>query len=114
MTFLTGTIRRGVRTSWVMVARTTNFHDVDREAIGERDGEAPSSPVDVAASVYMHDLHRAGVVNDAVDHPVVTSATRVQPAKLAAEGLAYSLWIVSERPEDELDAGCGDLLWQPL
>jgi hypothetical protein len=59
----------------------------------------------------MHDLHRAGVFNDAVDHPVVTSASRVQPNKLAAEGLAYSLLIVSERPDDELDAGRGDLLW---
>jgi hypothetical protein len=72
---------------------------------------APSSPVDVAASVYVHDLHRAGVFNDAVDHPVVTSASRVQAAKLAAEGLAYSMWVVSERPEDELDTGRGDLLW---
>jgi hypothetical protein len=59
----------------------------------------------------MHDLHRAGGFDDAVDHPVVTSASRVQPAKLAAEGLAYSPWIVSERPEDELDAGRGDLVW---
>ena len=72
--------------------------------------KAPSSPVGVAASVYMHDLHRARVFNDAVDHPVVTSASRVQAAKLAAEGLAYSLWIVSQGPEDELDAGRGDLL----
>jgi hypothetical protein len=82
--------------------------------IGERDGEASSSPVDVAASVYMHDLHGAGVINDAVDHPVVTSASNVQAGELAAEGLAYSLWIVSERPEDELGAGSSDLLWQPL
>lgn len=73
--------------------------------------KAPSSPVDVAASVYVHDLHRAGVFDDAVDHPVVTSASSVQAAKLAAEGFAYSLWIVSEGPEDELDAGRGDLLW---
>ena len=73
--------------------------------------DAPSSPVDVASSVYVHDLHRASVFNDAVDHPVVSSASRVQPAKPAAEELAYSLWIVGERPEDELDAGRGDLLW---
>jgi hypothetical protein len=86
-------------------------HLVCRSGIGERDGKAPSSPVDVAASVYMHDLHRAGGLDDAVDHTVVTSASRVQAAKLAAEGLAYSLWIVSESPEDELDAGRGDLLW---
>lgn len=59
----------------------------------------------------MQDLHRAGVFNDAVDHPVVTSAGRVQAAKLATEGLTYSLWIVSERSENELDAGGGDLLW---
>jgi hypothetical protein len=90
-------------------AKTVEFRSLNR--IGDRDHEAPSSPVDVAASVYMHDLHRAGVFNDAVDHPVVTSASRVQPNKLAAEGLAYSLWIVSERPDDELDAGRGDLLW---
>lgn len=82
--------------------------------IGDWDDEAPLSPVDVAASVYVHDLHRAGVFNDAVDHPVVTSASRVQPDKLAAEGLACSLWIISQRPEDELDAGRGDLLRQPL
>lgn len=68
-------------------------------------------PLDVAASVYMHDLHRAGVFNGAVDHPVVTSASRVQAAKLPAEGLAYSLWIFSERPANELHAGRGDLLW---
>lgn len=80
-------------------------------AIGDRDGEALLSPVDVAASVYMHDLHRAGVFNDAINHPVVTSASRAQPDKLAVEGLAYSLWIISERPEDEFDAGRGDLLW---
>jgi len=59
----------------------------------------------------MQDLHGAGVLNDAVDHSVVTAASRVQAAKLAAEQLAYSLWIVSERPEDKLDAGRGDLLW---
>lgn len=59
----------------------------------------------------MHDLHRAGVFNDAVDHPVVASTRGVQATKLAAEGLPYSLGIVSERPEDELDAGRGDLLW---
>lgn len=82
--------------------------------IGERDGAASSSPVDVAASVYIHDLHRAGVINDAVDHPVVTSASSVQAGELAAEGLAHSLWIVSERPEDKLGAGRSDLLWQPL
>ena len=82
--------------------------------IGERDREAPSSPVNVAASVYMHDLHRAGVISDAVDHPVVTSASSVQAGELAAQGLAYSLWIISERPKDELDASSSDLLWQPL
>lgn len=59
----------------------------------------------------MQDLHRAGVFNDAVDHPVVTAASGVQPDKLAPEALAHSLWIVGERPEDELDAGRGDLLW---
>jgi hypothetical protein len=58
----------------------------------------------------MYDLHGTGVVNDAVDHPVVTSASRAQAAELAAERLTYSPWIVSERPEDELDAGRGDLL----
>ena len=73
--------------------------------------KALSAPVGVAASVYVYDLHRAGVFNDAVDHPVVTSTSRVQPGELAAEGLAHSLWIVSERPEDELDAGRSDLLW---
>lgn len=79
-----------------------------------RAAKATSSPVDVAASVYMHDLHRAGVINDAVDHPVVTSASRVQAAELGAEGPAYSLWIASERSEDEPEAGRGDLCWQPL
>jgi hypothetical protein len=59
----------------------------------------------------MQDLHRAGLLNDAVDHSVVTSAGRVQAPKLAAQRLAYSLWIVSERSEDELDTGRGDLLW---
>ena len=59
----------------------------------------------------MQDLHRAGVFIDAVDHSVVTSASRVQAAKLAAERLAHSLWVVSEGPEDERDAGRGDLLW---
>ena len=59
----------------------------------------------------MQDLYRVGVFNDAVDHSVVTSASRVQTAKLTTEGFAYSLWIVSERPEEELDAGRGDLLW---
>jgi hypothetical protein len=76
--------------------------------------KARSSPVDVAASAYVYDLHRAGVFNDSVDHPVVTPASRVQTAKFAAEGLAYSLWIVTEMPEDERDAGSGDLLWQSL
>jgi hypothetical protein len=57
----------------------------------------------------MQDLHGAGAFHDAVDHSVVTSASTVQAAKLASERLAYSLWIVSERPEDELDAGRGDL-----
>jgi len=76
--------------------------------------KSPLSPVDVAASVDMQDLHRAGVFNDAVDHSVVTSTSRVHTAKLATGRLAYSLWIASERPEDELDAGRGDLLRQPL
>jgi hypothetical protein len=58
----------------------------------------------------MQDLQRAGVFNDAADHSVVTSASGVQAANLAAERLAYSLGIVSESPEDELDAGRGDLL----
>jgi hypothetical protein len=62
----------------------------------------------------MHDLHGAGVINDAVDHPVITSASSVQAGELAAEGLADSLWIISERPENELGAGRGHLLWQPL
>lgn len=73
-----------------------------------------SVPVRVAASVYVHDLQGAGVFNDAEDHPVVTSTSRVQSGEFAAQRLAYSLWIVSERPEDELDAGRGDLLWQSL
>jgi hypothetical protein len=76
-----------------------------------RTARATSSPVDIAAAVYMYDLHRARVFNDAVDHPVVTAASRVQAAEFTAEGLAYSPWIVTERPVDELDAGRGDLLW---
>jgi hypothetical protein len=59
----------------------------------------------------MQDLHGAGVFNDAVDDPVVTSASRVQAAELAAEGLSYSLRIVGQRPEDELSTCGGDLLW---
>lgn len=59
----------------------------------------------------MQDLHGAGVFNDAVDDPVVASASRVQAAELAAEGLSYSLRVVGQRPEDEFDAGGGDLLW---
>lgn len=78
--------------------------------IGERDREGRLSPVDVAASVYMQDLHGAGVFTHAVDDPVVTSASRVQAAELAAEGLAHSLRIFSERSEDELNAGRGHLL----
>jgi len=58
----------------------------------------------------MQDLHGAGVFNYAVDDPVVTSASRVQAAELAAEGPAHSLWIFSERSEDELNAGRGHLL----
>ena len=73
--------------------------------------EAPSSPVDVAASVYMQDLYRLGVLDDAIDHSVVTSASRVQADKLAAERLTHSLWVVSERSEDELNASRGDLVW---
>lgn len=75
---------------------------------GRGDGRLP--PVDVAASVYMHNLHGAGVVKHAIDDPVVASTSRVQTAELAAEGLAQSLWIVSERSEDKLDAGRGHLL----
>jgi hypothetical protein len=58
----------------------------------------------------MQDLPGAGVFNHAVDDPVVTSASRAQAPELAAEGLAHSLWIFSERSEDELDAGRGHLL----
>lgn len=81
-----------------------------RKRIGERDGDRRLSPVDAAASVYMQALHGAGVSDYAVDDPVVTSASRVQAAELAAEGLAQSLWIFSERSEDELGAGHGHLL----
>jgi hypothetical protein len=87
--------------------------DAVRKPTGERDAELSSS-VDVAAPVNMHDLHSAGVFNDAVDHPVVTSAGRVQATKLAAEGLAHSLWILSERPENECGARRGNLVWKPL
>jgi hypothetical protein len=59
----------------------------------------------------MQDLYRLGVLDDAIDHSVITSASSVQAAKLAAERLAHSLWVVSERSEDELDASRGDLLW---
>ena len=59
----------------------------------------------------MQDLHGAGGFNDAIDDTVVTSASRVQAAELAAEGFSYSLRIVGQRPEDELGAGGGDLLW---
>jgi hypothetical protein len=59
----------------------------------------------------MQDLHHLGVLDDAIDHSVVTSAGRVQAHKLTAERLAYSLWVVSEGSEDELDAGRGDLVW---
>jgi hypothetical protein len=82
--------------------------------IDERDGCGPSSPVDVAATVDVDDLHRANVLDDAVDHAVITSASRVQATKLGTEGLAYAAWIVGEGPEHELDAGRGDLLRQPL
>ena len=58
----------------------------------------------------MQDLDRAALFNDAVDHPVVTSASRVQTAELTAQELPYSLRVVGQRPEDELDAGGGDLL----
>lgn len=46
--------------------------------------KAPSPPVDVAASVYVQNLCDAGISNDAVDHPVVTSTSRVQTAELPA------------------------------
>ena len=58
----------------------------------------------------MDDLNGAGVFEHAVDDPVVASASRVQAAELTAEKFAHSLWIVSERSEDELDAGRGHLL----
>ena len=58
----------------------------------------------------MDDLHGAGVFDHAVDDSVVASASRVQAAELTAERLAYTLWIVCEGSEDELDAGRGHLL----
>jgi len=83
-----------------------------RKPIGERDGAKAVrlSSVDVAASIDVHDLDGADILKDAVDHPVVTSASRVQAAELAAQRLAHSLWIVSEGSEDELDASRGHLL----
>ena len=73
-----------------------------------------SASVDVAAAVYVHDLHGADVFHYAVDHAVITSASRVQATKLGTEGFAYTPRILGEGPEDELDAGRGDLLRQPL
>jgi len=45
------------------------------------------SPVDVAASVNVHDLHGAGVFDHAENHPVVTAASRAQAGEHATEGL---------------------------
>ena len=76
--------------------------------MGRGEGLLPSG--DVAASIYMHDLHGARVFKHTVDDAVVTSASRVQAAEFTAERLAHSLWIVSEGSKDELDAGRGHLL----
>lgn len=58
----------------------------------ERDGgRGPSLSVDVAASVDVHDLDRAGVLCDTVDHSVVASAGRVQACELSAERLVDSV-----------------------
>ena len=55
--------------------------------IGEWDGYGPSPPVYVAAAGDVHDLHRAGVFGDAVDHAVVTSPSRVEANQFGTEGL---------------------------
>lgn len=85
-----------------------------RKPNGEWDGYGPSPPVYVAAAVDVHDLHRAGVFGDAVDHAVVTSPSRVEADQFGTEGFAYPSWIVGKGPEDELDASRGDLLRQLL
>ena len=51
---------------------------------------------------------------DLEDHPELTSSSRVQPLKLAPEGLPGSMRVLGDRPEDRFDDGSSNLRRKPV
>lgn len=67
--------------------------------------------VHVAAPADMHDFNDSGVFHHRVHDAVITPASRVHSGHLVSEWLAATSWgVLGECPENELDAGCGDLV----
>ena len=60
------------------------------------------------------DEHDVRSLVDLEDHLELTSSSRVQPLKLAPEGLPGSLRVLGDRPEDRSDDGQSNLRWKPV
>jgi hypothetical protein len=58
------------------------------------------------------DDHRSVLFVDLIDDPEVPPTSGEQAIELAAERLACTLRILSDRTQDRLDDGGLDLLWQ--
>jgi hypothetical protein len=61
---------------------------------------------------YRDDLDEQFVLKDPIDHPVLSSARRVQGIERRFELFAQPMWIVDERAGDELERRGRNLLWQ--
>lgn len=57
----------------------------------------------------LHD-HEAAPIVDAVDDPMVAPSGAVQPLQLEPQRASDSMWVLSERPIDELDRRSGHFL----
>jgi len=54
------------------------------------------------------------LIVDLEDHPELTPSSRVQPFKLASEGLPRSMRVLCDRPEDRLDDRRSNLRREPV
>ncbi len=72
------------------------------------------SPIYVAAPVDVFDLDDVCGIANRVHDSVVAAARRVGPFQFSPQRLAHAMRVSSERSEDELHAGSGDLVGQSL
>src|SRR6266571_3330938 len=68
-----------------------------------------AAPVHATPMLSAMDEHDVCSFVDLEDHPELTSSSRVQPLKLAPEGLPGSMRVLGDRPEDRFDDGLSNL-----